>query len=259
MSSGAGKVLDGKVALITGGASGIGASTARLFARHGASLVLADLNEAEAARVGRECEAAGAPSLGMSMDVTSETSVEDGMAAAVQRFGRLDILVNSAGISLRYPAFDLKVEVWDKVMSVNVKGTFLAARAAARYMRDIGGGSIVNLASIMSFSGFGLGGHPNPAYQASKGAVLNLTRALAVEWAPLKIRVNAVAPTWVRTPLIDALMAKPETVALIKAVTPLQRVAEPEEIAEAILFLASPAASMTTGHTLAVDGGFLAQ
>ncbi len=259
MSSGAGKGLDGKVALITGGASGIGAATARLFARHGASLVLADLDEAAAARVGRDCEAAGAPSLGMSMDVVSEKSVEGGIAATVQRFGRIDILVNSAGISLRYPACELPVEVWDKVMAVNVKGTFLASRTAARYMQKSGGGAIVNLASIMSFSGFGLGGFANPAYQASKGAVLNLTRALAVEWAPYKIRVNAVAPTWVRTPLIDAILAKPDTVAQIQAATPMQRVAEPEEIAEAILFLASPAASMTTGHTLAVDGGFLAQ
>ncbi len=111
----------------------------------------------------------------------------------------------------------------------------------------------------MAYSGFGLGGFPNPAYQASKGAVLNLTRALAVEWAPHKIRVNAVAPTYVRTPLINAITTRPETMELIRSVTPLGRIAEPEEVAEAILFLAGPNSSMTTGHTLAVDGGFLAQ
>ncbi len=126
-------------------------------------------------------------------------------------------------------------------------------------MKATGGGAIVNLASIMSYSGFSLGGFANPAYQASKGAVLNLTRALAVEWAPLKIRVNAVAPTYVRTPLINAITTRSDTMEEIRSVTPLGRIAEPEEIAEAILFLASPAASMTTGHTLAVDGGFLAQ
>jgi len=257
MAEATGKLLDGKVAMITGGASGIGAATARLFARHGATLILADLNEGAAAGITRECEQSGGPALAVGMDVTVESQVESGMAAGVQRFGRLDILVNSAGISLRHPSLEMPVDVWDKVMAVNVKGTFLASRAAARHMQRSGGGSIVNLASIMSFSGFGF--YPNPAYQASKGAVLNLTRAQAVEWAPLKIRVNAVAPTWVRTPLIKALLENAEVMERLRQVTPMQRVAEPEEVAEAILFLASPAASMTTGHTLAVDGGFLAQ
>lgn len=251
--------LDGKVAVITGGGSGIGAATARLFARHGASIALADLNEVAAAKVAQECEALGARALAVRMDVSDEASVEAGIAATLQRLGRLDVLVNSAGISLRHPAMEIPLEAWSKVLAVNVTGTFLPSRVAARHMKAIGGGAIVNLASIMSYSGYGLGGFANPAYQASKGAVLNLTRALAVEWAPLKIRVNAVAPTWVRTPLISALTSKPETMELISQVTPMGRVAEADEIAEAILFLASPLASMTTGHTLAVDGGFLAQ
>jgi NAD(P)-dependent dehydrogenase (short-subunit alcohol dehydrogenase family) len=253
------RMLEGKVAVITGGASGIGAAAGRLFARHGGNVVLADLNEDAAKKVAAECAALGVVTLGVKMDVTDEPSVEAAIAVTVQKFGRVDIVVNSAGISLRHPAMEMPVEVWDKVLAVNVKGTFLPSRVAARHMKATGGGAIVNLASIMSFSGFGLGGFPNPAYQASKGAVLNLTRALAVEWAPLKIRVNAVAPTYVRTPLIDAITSRPDTMELIKTVTPLGRIAEPEEVAEAILFLASPAASMTTGHTLAVDGGFLAQ
>lgn len=260
MSDTSAKSLQGKVAVITGGASGIGAATGLLFARQGASVVLADLNEEAANKIAAECAALGVAALGLKMDVTDEPSVEAAMATTVQKLGRIDIVVNSAGISLRHPAMEMPVEVWDKVLAVNVKGTFLPSRVAARHMKAAGnGGSIVNLASIMSFSGFGLGGFPNPAYQASKGAVLNLTRALAVEWAPLKIRVNAVAPTYVRTPLINAITSRPDTMDLIKQVTPLGRIAEPEEIAEAILFLASPAASMTTGHTLAVDGGFLAQ
>ena len=259
MANAINKLLDGKVALITGGASGIGAATARLFAQNGATVVLADLNEANAAKIATECEALGVSAMPLTMEVTDEKSVEGGIESIVKRFGHLDIVVNSAGISIRQSAMDVSVEIWDKVLSVNVKGTFLPSRVAARHMKTSGGGSIVNIASIMAFSGFGLGGFPNPAYQASKGAVLNLTRALAVEWAPLKIRVNAVAPTYVRTPLINQLLAKPETVELIRQVTPLGRVAEPEEVAEAILFLAGPGASMTTGHTLAVDGGFLAQ
>lgn len=253
------KLLNGKVALITGGGSGIGAAAGRLFARNGATVAIADLNDANAVLVAKECAALGAASAPLTMEVTDEKSVEDGIATIVKRFGHIDVVVNSAGISLRHPAMEMPIEAWDKVLAVNVKGTFLPSRVAARFMKTSGGGSIVNIASIMAFSGFGLGGFPNPAYQASKGAVLNLTRALAVEWAPLKIRVNAVAPTYVRTPLINQLLAKPDTVELIKQVTPLGRVAEPEEVAEAILFLAGPASSMTTGHTLAVDGGFLAQ
>jgi NAD(P)-dependent dehydrogenase (short-subunit alcohol dehydrogenase family) len=253
------KALVGKVALVTGGASGIGAASARLLARNGATVVVADLNAASALEVARACEALGVSAIPLAMEVTDENSVEGGIDNVVSQFGRVDILVNSAGISLRHPAMEMPIEVWDKVLAVNVKGTFLPSRVAARHMKSSGGGTIVNVASIMAFSGFGLGGFPNPAYQASKGAVLNLTRALAVEWAPLKIRVNAVAPTYVRTPLINALLAKPDTVELIKQVTPLGRVAEPEEVAEAILFLAGPQSSMTTGHTLAVDGGFLAQ
>jgi 2-deoxy-D-gluconate 3-dehydrogenase len=147
---------------------------------------------------------------------------------------------------------------WDKVVAVNMTGVFLCARAAARHMIAHGeGGAIVNLASIMGLSGGGL--YPNISYQTTKGAVVNMTRALAVEWARQKVRVNAVAPTWVRTPFIAALTARPELISQIERVTPMGRLAEPEEVATAILFLASPAASMITGHTLAVDGGFLAQ
>jgi NAD(P)-dependent dehydrogenase (short-subunit alcohol dehydrogenase family) len=136
-------------------------------------------------------------------------------------------------------------------------GVFLCARAAARIMLAAGSGAIVNTASIMGLSGGGL--YPNISYQATKGAVVNMTRALAVEWARGGVRVNAVAPTWVRTPFIGPLMERPDLLAEIARVTPMGRLAEPEEVAAAILFLASPAASMITGHTLPVDGGFLAQ
>ncbi len=249
--------LAGQVVLITGGGSGIGAATARLAAERGARIVLADLKVEAAEAVAGGLSAAGASAMALHMDVTDETSIEAGVGAIAAQFGRIDVLVNSAGISLRQPSMEMPRGIWDKVMGVNATGTFLMSRCVARRMAGTGGGAIVNLASIMSFSGFGF--YPNPAYQASKGAVLNLTRALAVEWAPLAIRVNAVAPTWVRTPLIQTLLDSPEIMARIRDVTPLERVAEPEEVAEAVCFLASPAASMTTGHALAVDGGFLAQ
>ena len=170
--------------------------------------------------------------------------------------GRLDILVNNAGIAIRRPALDLSLEDWNAVVAVNMTGLFLCARAAARHMQAIGG-AIVNTASIMGLSGGGL--YPNISYQTTKGAVVNMTRALAVEWAPARIRVNAVAPTYVRTNFIAALTVQPELVGAIERMTPLGRLAEPEEIATAMLYLASPAASMVTGHILAVDGGFLAQ
>ena len=172
--------------------------------------------------------------------------------------GSVDVLVNNAGAAIRKPAVELPQADWDTVVAVNMTGSFLCARAAARHMIAAGkGGAIVNTASIMGLSGGGL--YPNISYQTTKGAIVNMTRALAVEWAPHGIRVNAVAPTYVRTQFIAPILAQPELVAKIEAMTPLGRLAEPEEVAAAILFLASPAAAMITGHTLPVDGGFLAQ
>jgi NAD(P)-dependent dehydrogenase (short-subunit alcohol dehydrogenase family) len=161
-------------------------------------------------------------------------------------------------MNIRKPAVDMPLADWDRIVSVNMTAVFLCARTAARHMIAAGrGGAVVNTASIMSLSGGGL--YPNISYQTTKGALVNMTRALAVEWAQAKIRVNAVAPTWVRTPFIAPLLAQPDIVARIEQMTPLGRLAEAHEVATAMLFLASPAAAMITGHTLPVDGGFLAQ
>src|SRR5207248_11600428 len=161
-------------------------------------------------------------------DVGEEAALERAFATAIQHHGGIDILVNSAGIGLRHPAVDHPLADWDKVVAVNLTGVFLSSRIAARNMIGRGGGAIVNLASIMGFSGGGI--YPNVSYQATKGAVVNMTRALAVEWAKQGIRVNALAPTWVRTPLIRGITDDPKLLERIEALTPMGRIAEPEEL-----------------------------
>jgi NAD(P)-dependent dehydrogenase (short-subunit alcohol dehydrogenase family) len=250
--------LNDKVAVVTGGASGLGRATVRLFAAAGARVVVADRDEAAAKRCVDEIKTSGGHASPIPIDVADEASVEHALSQVQEREGGLDVLICNAGINIRAPAVDIALTDWNRVMSVNLTGVFLTARAAARRMIAAGrGGAIVSTASIMSFSGGGL--YPNIAYQTAKGALVNMTRGLAVEWASAGIRVNAVAPTWARTPLIEALLKQPALMDRIAAMTPLGRIAEPEEIAPAMLFLASPAAAMITGHTLPVDGGFLAQ
>jgi NAD(P)-dependent dehydrogenase (short-subunit alcohol dehydrogenase family) len=248
--------LDGRIAAITGAGSGIGRAIAQAFARVGAEIAVLDRKGTEASAVAESIRASGGRAHALVLDVSDAAEVDNGFAELGRRLGGLDVLVNSAGIAIRKPAVEISREDWDRVMAVNVTGSFLCARAAARLMLPKGKGSIVNLASTMGFSG---GIYPNASYQTSKGAVVNMTRALALEWAREGIRVNAVAPTWTRTELARALLARPEMVAEIERATPMGRVAEPEEIVGAVLFLASPAASMVTGHILAVDGGFLAR
>lgn len=247
--------LEGKVALITGGAGGIGLAGARMFLDAGARVALVDLNGDAATAA---ANALGDGAIGLAADVTDETQVERVIGDAVAALGGVDILVNSAGLSLREPTLDLPLDNWNRVVDVNMTATFLMSRAVARRMIDAGSsGAIVNLGSIMGESGGGL--YPNLSYHATKGAIVNITRALAVEWGPSGIRVNSVAPTWVRTGFIGPLAEKPKMMAQINATMPLGRIAEPEEVAAAILFLAGPAASMITGVTLPVDGGFLAR
>lgn len=236
--------LDGDVAVVTGGASGIGRAVATALTAVGAHVAIFDL-----AAEGED---------GYAVDVADGTQVEAAFAKVVARHGRLDVLFNNAGIAVRRPSTELTLDDWNRVVAVNMTGVFLCAREAARHMLAGGrGGRIVNTASIMGISGGGL--YPNISYQATKGAVVNMTRALAVEWASQGIRVNAIAPTWVRTPLTRGITEKPELVRRIEQMTPMGRLAEPEEIVGAVLFLASRASAMVTGHTLAIDGGFLAQ
>jgi len=229
--------LKGKAAVVTGAATGIGKATADLLEKAGATVSRIDIDPVPGV---------------ISADVADEAAMEKAFA----KIGRVDILVNNAGIAIRKHALNITQEEWDRVMAVNVGGLFLCSRIAARLMKQSGGGVIINLASIMGFSG---GIYPNPAYQASKGAVVNLTRALALEFAADNIRVNAVAPTWVRTRLTQPIFDNPEVLKNLMSHTPLGRLPEVDDIAAAILFLAGPAARCITGVTLPVDSGYLAR
>ena len=236
--------LDGDVAVVTGGANGIGRVVADAFRAVGARVAVFDL-----AATGED---------GYKVDVSDEAQVKDAFAEVVAKHGRVDVLFNNAGIALRRPTVELTLEDWHTVVAVNMTGVFLCAREAARHMIAGGrGGRIVNTASIMGLSGGGL--YANISYQATKGAVVNMTRTLAVEWAKQHIRVNAIAPTWIRTDLTRALTESPELVRRMEAMTPMGRLAEPQEMVGAVLFLVSRASAMVTGHILAIDGGYLAQ
>jgi NAD(P)-dependent dehydrogenase (short-subunit alcohol dehydrogenase family) len=244
--------LAGKVAMVTGGASGMGRSEATIFAREGARVVVADLLEAEGKEVAK---AIGDGARFVKLDVTSESEWQAAIAYAEREFGKLDILVNNAGISGTYQADLTNTEAWDRVMDINAKGVFLGMKHAAPAMQRAGGGAIVNISSISGFAGQ-QGVHM--AYNASKGAVRIMTKTAAVQWAGDNIRVNSVHPGFMPAMRTSVGSANPEWRAKVLRAVPMKREGRVEEVAHAVLFLASDEASYITGTELVVDGGFLA-
>ena len=251
--------LSGKTAVVTGAASGIGLATAKLLGQLGAKVALLDRNAEGLQSATDGITGQHGKALSFVVDLSSTDAIEAVFANIVEQCGGIDILVNSAAMNVSGASVEYDLETWQKVLNVNLTGLFLGCRLAARSMIERGvGGSIVNVASVGGLSAGITGrGNANPSYRASKGGVVNLTRALAVEWAPQKIRVNAVAPGYVRTPMVARLTSDPAREAAAAEKVPLGRFAEPEEIGWVIAFLAGEGASMVTGQILPVDGGLL--
>ena len=253
--------IPGKVAVVTGAGRGIGAATAELFASAGAAVAVVDKYENYAVRTADAIRSHGGRAIAVTCDVTAEEEVEETFAGIAKEFGGIDVLVNNAGMAIRKPATEVQISEWQQVIELNLTALFICSRVAARHMRtarkdSAPGGAIVNLASIMGLSG---GIFPNASYQASKGGVVNLTRALALEWAADRIRVNAVAPTFVNTDFTAQIFNNAAVLEKVEQHTPLGVLPEVDDIAAAILFLASPAARCITGVTLPVDSGYLAR
>jgi NAD(P)-dependent dehydrogenase (short-subunit alcohol dehydrogenase family) len=249
--------LDGKVALITGAASGIGRIAASLFAREGARVVLADVADDEGNVAAQGITAAGGDAGYVHADVSSPSEAEAMVGFAVDRFGSLNVLYNNAGI---FPGDDGSVtetpeETWDRVMAINLKGVFLGCKYGIPAMLDSGGGSIINVASFVALMGAAA---PQVAYTASKGGVLSMTREIAVEFARRGIRANALCPGPIETPLLAELLAEPARRQRRLVHIPVGRFGQAEEIANAALFLASDESSYITGSTFVVDGGITA-
>jgi len=248
--------LEDKVALISGGARGMGAVDAKLFAGEGARVVIGDVLDDEGRKTEAQINEIGGECLFVHLDVTSESSWEQAVAATVARFGKLDILVNNAGIFRTEGVEETSGELWDQVMEINAKGVFLGTKLAIPEMRKAGGGSIVNISSVAGLTG----GTGSAAYRASKGAVRLFTKSTAIQYAKEDIRANSVHPGIIETPMTAPnLMADQERRDRSAARHPLGRVGQPEDVAYGVLFLASDESSFMTGSELVIDGGLTAQ
>jgi len=253
----AGMELAGKVAVITGAGGAIGAATALLFAREGATVVLADIDDVAGPRAAGALAAEGHRCRYVSADVSREEDVATLIAATVHDYGTVDVLFNNAGVAGEHvPTAQLDRSTWDRIIAVNLTGTFLATKHAIGAMLAGRGGAVINNASIL-----GLVGEANhPAYSAAKGGVIQLTRAAAIEYARRNVRVNCICPGFVETPLLlDGQHADAARAAVLKVQTPMHRLGQPAEIAQMALFLASNRSSFLTGAIIPVDGGYVAR
>ncbi|MCH8106993.1 MAG: glucose 1-dehydrogenase [Chloroflexi bacterium] len=248
--------LDGKVAIISGGARGQGATEARMFAREGAKVVIGDLLDEEGKQVEAQINESGGEATYVHLDVTQEDDWRSAVETAVSRYGKLDILVNNAGILIRKGLEETTVEDWDRIMGVNAKGVFLGTKHAIPAMRRAGGGSIINISSTA-----GLVGSPNgsPSYTATKGAVRLLTKSTAIQYAKEGIRCNSVHPGPIDTDMIRDTMSDPARLEQRMQRLPMGRVGTSEDIAYGVLYLASDESSFVTGSELVIDGGTTAQ
>lgn len=250
--------LSGKVALITGGAMGIGKAVAARFLHDGAHVALSDLNEEQSRKTLGELHSAGHV-IFLPGDVAVEADARRMVEATVSEFDRLDVLVNNAGITLSATVTETREADWDRVLAVNLKGIYLVSKYAIPHLAAAGGGSIINLGSIAGFIGL----NANAAYNASKGGVILLTKNMALDYADRRIRVNAVCPAMIMTPMLESFIRlQPDPQAYVKRVeqsTPLGRMGTAEEVAAAVAFLASDESSYITGSALMVDGGYTAR
>lgn len=248
--------LTGQVALVTGAARGLGRAISLALAQAGADVAMG-LREVKSDNgLGEEIEALGRAALPLQMDVTNLDEITRAVEAAVARFGRIDILVNNAGIAPDNPAEDYREDDFDRTLATNLKGTFFAAQAAGRVMIRQKSGCIVNMSSQAGFVAL----PTESVYCMTKAAIAHLTKCLAVEWGRHNVRVNAVAPTFIFTPgTEEALANKAFRADVVDRIAALHRIGEPMEVAGAVVFLASPAASLITGHTMLIDGGWTAR
>ena len=248
--------IAGKVAFISGGARGMGATEAKLFANEGAAVAIGDVLEEAGKRTEAEINQSGGQALFVPLDVTSEQSWLDAIGATVAKFGRLDILVNNAGVSA-HGMIEFTTEAdWDRVMDVNSKGPFLGTKAAIPEMRKSGGGSIINISSQLGLVGTEMS---SPQYQSSKGAIRLLTKTTALQYAPDGIRCNSVHPGPVNTDMTADSRGNPENLGKMVGRIPMGRYGEPVEIANGVLYLASDESGFVTGSELVLDGGWTAQ
>lgn len=242
--------LQNKVAVITGGASGIGAATAKLFVSEGAKVVLVDLNEEKGKAFERELKALNAEALFVKANITNEEEVAHIFKQTIEAFGKVDVVFNNAGIGRVHSSHDLAYSEWRNTVNVDLDGVFLVAREAIREMLKTGGGAIVNTASMYGW----VGSPGSAAYNAAKGGVINLTRSLALEYAEQNIRINSLCPGFIDTPIIPE-----ESKQALAQLTPMKRLGQAEEMAKAVLFMACDDSSFMTGNSLTVDGGYTAQ
>lgn len=251
--------LEGKVALITGGSRGIGEATAIQMAKAGADIVVSSRKLPDLERVAAEVEKLGRKAMAVETHAARMDQIQNLVDTVVKKFGRIDILVNNAGTTIGASAMELEEKAWDSVMNLNLKGVFFLSQAAARIMKEKGSGNIINIASVNGYVA-------NPmtcVYSIAKAALIMTTKSMALEWAPHNIRVNAIAPGYIETKLLNAtwyfLSEEEKKIAKDQAAEgiPLGRIGDPKEIANAIIFLASQASSYVTGRTYIVDGGLL--